>query len=1214
MHLPGSKLGQQGSFPILLIVLLGLVAFLVVSNTFDFKNNLFSKLFNKKSSYAVSSIRSVPGDLWADVEIGKRDFGEISPREIVPYKLSAPGGVIVDRSVSPGRMYVWDSGNSRILGVDLARCYGSSTACSTDLVLGQPSASDYGACNGDASFGNYPNRNPASASTLCGIPESTHTTLEHKSFSSMFVDSGGHLYVPDSFNHRVLKYNSPFSTDTVADDVWGQSDFSGNGCNITGGIAGGWNNPSPPPPPTASSLCFHSIGASGAGVTRDAQGNLWVADGGNNRVLRFPKNLDNSDVIAKTADLVLGQPNFTTGGDWSYGSTMDKMRAPAAVRFDNLGNLYVADSGNNRVLVFAPPFTNGMSASGTLGSNLNDPLGVEIDPAGAGVWVFNAYYSGGNGKLQLWSFGGALLKDLPAISQPGGGSVGIDINGNLLASAYVYGNDVYRYALQPDGSYIIDKQLFSPPGGYNLTTARRFEHPGFVGLTVVGNQLIVANKRVLFWNNVASLANGQTPDGYVGVNSFTELPNPDFEFEQVKSDTDNRVWIARPNEIRIYQAPLSTGASPIKTLTSPLSALGGGTVSFNDAYGIAVTSHSEFLWVSDVSTNRVFRVKNPLTTPLVDIVLGQTSLSGNQCNRGVVPAPNTGTTQDADLTMLCYPGALSIDRKGNLYVSDHFLETQGNWRLLMFDSGLFPASPSTIIFAPAATKSFPRSSSTNQYSHMTFEPAFDSTNRMVVGYNPYSGKRFAEYYNDPTRLNPANPADPTYAQPDGQLNDFYGWPVAATFDSQNNLYLYDANRGQVRIYQTPFVISTPSAPPTPTPSTAPTPTPRITVNAVVTSSSDDAEESVTSGGVNLNSSDLELTCDTSTVPCLSGSSAQQTIGMRFSGLSIPKGATITNAYVEFTTKETTWKEATNLSLWAEDVDNSVTFTSTKNSISSRPKTISSVTWNNLPVWSISSAKQPTPDLSTLVQQVVNRPGWTLGNALSIIINGLGHRTPYSFDGSSANAPKLVVTYTTTGPLPTLAPTPAPTPSSSPNPSSTPTGTTTISSQVIASSDDVEQNIANGSMYNSSSDLELTADGTTIQTIGMRFGNISIPQGATITNAYVEFVAKETQPDTTNINFYGQAIDNAPAFTTAAFNVSSRTKTSSAVGWNAIPVWSVGSKYQTPNLASVVQEVINRPGWISGNVMALIVTGSGHRTAYSFDGSSTKAAKLVVTYK
>lgn len=90
----------------------------------------------------------------------------------------------------------------------------------------------------------------------------------------------------------------------------------------------------------------------------------------------------------------------------------------------------------------------------------------------------------------------------------------------------------------------------------------------------------------------------------------------------------------------------------------------------------------------------------------------------------------------------------------------------------------------------------------------TFEAAFDSTNRMVVGGNPYLTERFVAYFDHPDVLHePTNVRGPRGRidiAPDGYLRDFYGWPVAATFDTDDNLYIYDANRGQIRIYWDPF--------------------------------------------------------------------------------------------------------------------------------------------------------------------------------------------------------------------------------------------------------------------------------------------------------------------------------------------------------------------------------------------------------------------------
>jgi len=110
----------------------------------------------------------------------------------------------------------------------------------------------------------------------------------------------------------------------------------------------------------------------------------------------------------------------------------------------------------------------------------------------------------------------------------------------------------------------------------------------------------------------------------------------------------------------------------------------------------------------------------------------------------------------------------------------------------MFEPRLFPPVNSTTVFAPSATKIFPYD---NTQPAMTFEPAFDSTNRMVVGYNGYSGTRFVGVYDDP--LGPDT-------NPTAYLNDYGSMPFAATFDRYDNLYVADSNRNRVLVYWNPF--------------------------------------------------------------------------------------------------------------------------------------------------------------------------------------------------------------------------------------------------------------------------------------------------------------------------------------------------------------------------------------------------------------------------
>jgi len=73
-----------------------------------------------------------------------------------------------------------------------------------------------------------------------------------------------------------------------------------------------------------------------------------------------------------------------------------------------------------------------------------------------------------------------------------------------------------------------------------------------------------------------------------------------------------------------------------------------------------------------------------------------------------------------------------------------------------------------------------------------------------------------------------------------------------------------------------------------------------------------------------------------------------------------------------------------------------------------------------------------------------------------------------------------------------------------------------------------------------------------------------------------------------------------------------------VNWSPVPSWTnvgdAGPAQRTPDLSAIVQTIVNRPGWNSGNAMVLVVTGSGHRTAEAFEGGAANAALLHVEYE
>jgi uncharacterized repeat protein (TIGR02543 family) len=192
-------------------------------------------------------------------------------------------------------------------------------------------------------------------------------------------------------------------------------------------------------------------------------------------------------------------------------------------------------------------------------------------------------------------------------------------------------------------------------------------------------------------------------------------------------------------------------------------------------------------------------------------------------------------------------------------------------------------------------------------------------------------------------------------------------------------------------------------------------------SAAIASSSDDAEEFVNdpavigfpAGTTYTTSSDLELSYDTG-----SGTGSNQVIGLRFTGVTVPAGATITEAYIQFTARETDSTNTT-LTIFAQDHANPDTFVAAQanNNISDRARTAASVTWTPA-AWSAgaSGAAERTPNLAELVQAVVDLGDWAEGNAIAFIITGpdttTNQRTADSFDEAATSAPVLTIRYTT----------------------------------------------------------------------------------------------------------------------------------------------------------------------------------------------------------
>ena len=170
--------------------------------------------------------------------------------------------------------------------------------------------------------------------------------------------------------------------------------------------------------------------------------------------------------------------------------------------------------------------------------------------------------------------------------------------------------------------------------------------------------------------------------------------------------------------------------------------------------------------------------------------------------------------------------------------------------------------------------------------------------------------------------------------------------------------------------------------------------------------SDDMEEDA-DGNMDDGSSDLEIVKE----------STLQIIGTRFADVAIPKNAKIINAYIQFTVDEPDKSEdpfAVNIQ--TEATANSDTFKNEKYNISSRSRSETVIKWKDIHKWTVEQVAgidQRTPDLSALVQEIVNMEDWKEGNAISFIFSGKGTRCAESYEGGGAKeAPSLHLVYKT----------------------------------------------------------------------------------------------------------------------------------------------------------------------------------------------------------
>jgi DNA-binding beta-propeller fold protein YncE len=610
-----------------------------------------------------AALSTLSNGLAAEGVLGQPDFlSNLSNRggTPAPNSLFTPMGVSVDPQ---GRLWVADTLNNRILRFDNAAL--KANGADADGVLGQPDFNSAGA-----------------ATTQSGMTQP----------SLAVADAGGRLWVADTFNNRILCFDnaSAKANGADADSVLGQTDFN---TNVTATTQNGMNLP--------------------FGAFLDSSGRLWVADFGNSRVLRFDDAANKAD--GADADGVLGQANFDT---IEPVCAQNRMINPRGISLDPDGRLYVADSLNNRILVFeaAAGLADGAAASLVLGQSnfttctfntgglneysLNSPSGVFFDPALSVLWVVDSANQrvlmyGNTAEMATLVLGQPdFTSNASTLSQSGINTpydVTVDSTSGKVFVAEQGNNRVVRFASvsalsngAPAEAVFGQADFISgQPNRGGPVAANTMFQPFGVAVDQAGRLWVadVSNNRVLRFDHAASKASGADADGVLGQPDFTN--NADVITQNGMSgpygvfvEPDGRLWVAdyHNNRVLRFEAAASKddGANADGVLgqadfthadvaTTPSGMWGPA--------GLYVDPYSR-LWVAERDNNRLLRFDEAaakLDGATADGVLGQADFLTN--------------TAACAQNRMNHPRGVSGDLNGRLYVADG-----NNHRVLVFEN------------------------------------------------------------------------------------------------------------------------------------------------------------------------------------------------------------------------------------------------------------------------------------------------------------------------------------------------------------------------------------------------------------------------------------------------------------------------------------------------------------------------------------------------
>ena len=331
--------------------------------------------------------------------------------------------------------------------------------------------------------------------------------------------------------------------------------------------------PPPPPPPEKPSLV--------------------VSDSGNNRVLIYnsPFTTDES------ASVVLGQSDFTSSGSALAATGMNN---PTSTAEDSAGNLYVSDYGNNRVLQFKFPFTNGMSASLAIGQP--DLVTGTANASQDGLAAPEDLAFDGSGNL--WVVDAA--------------------NARILQYKPPFATHMNASLVLGQANFTWNGQATSNTG-LTFPTHITFAPSGDLWVSDTGNIRVLAFRPPFANGMAASLVIGQTDF----VSNGTATTASGFEFPSgIAFDSAGDLWMGDVTNYRVleFKPPFATGMSASLVLgqtdftTAAVATTQNG---MNRPFGIAFDSSGN-LYVADEGNSRTLQFAPPFSSGQnASLVLGQ---------------------------------------------------------------------------------------------------------------------------------------------------------------------------------------------------------------------------------------------------------------------------------------------------------------------------------------------------------------------------------------------------------------------------------------------------------------------------------------------------------------------------------------------------------------------------------------------------------------